>query len=335
MSSRRLLVISPAFHDYDQAFAAAFTEVGFTVTTHLYDRAEGLAAKARVKLRYELPERFGRDTTDARTNSTTQGVLAAIREARPDVVLVIKGDVLAEDVWDELDRLGIPTVLWLYDELRRTRWDRDRLNRPGRVATYSALDTAALREQGLEAVHVPLGHDHLLPVASRPRSGDVSFIGALYPNRQAVLEALADSGVAVRGYGRQWSHDLRDRLRTWNSARPDLPAGRDLPRAEAYSVMQASEATLNIHGDQDGFTMRTFEAAGVGAVQLIDRADVSELYIPDEEVLVFGSPEEAVEQVQRMQAEPARAERLRKAAVTRTLAEHTLVHRAQALAELW
>ena len=28
--------------------------------------------------------------------------------------------------------------------------------------------------------------------------------------------------------------------------------------------MAASAATLNLHGDQDGFTMRTFEAAASG-----------------------------------------------------------------------
>ena len=38
--------------------------------------------------------------------------------------------------------------------------------------------------------------------------------------------------------------------------------------------MAGARANVNIHGDQDGFTMRTFETCGVGALQLVDRADV-------------------------------------------------------------
>ena len=89
----------------------------------------------------------------------------------------------------------------------------------------------------------------------------------------------------VRAYGRDWSGHPVDRLRTWRVGTPACRPSATSPRAEAYDVMAASAATLNLHGDQDGFTMRTFEAAGVGGVQLIDRTDVDGLYEPGAEVL--------------------------------------------------
>ena len=57
-----------------------------------------------------------------------------------------------------------------------------------------------------------------------------------------------------------------------------MPAERDVDRDTAYAVMAASAATLSMHTDQDGFAMRTFEACGSGAVQLIDRTDMAGLY---------------------------------------------------------
>ncbi|MCS6711630.1 glycosyltransferase family 1 protein [Brachybacterium sp. EF45031] len=149
---------------------------------------------------------------------------------------------------------------------------------------------------------------------------------------------LAEAGVPVRVYGRDWSGAWQDRLRTWRWRTPGLPSGRDLGRADAYGVMAASAATLNIHGDQDGFTIRTFETAGVGGVQLVDRTEVSRYYEPGVEVEVFDGADGSdgiVEVTRRLLADPARAARMREAARRRTLAEHTLTHRAAQLTELW
>lgn len=331
----RLLILSPAFHDYDRAIAAAFEATGLDVITHVYDRSATLPAKLRTKLLHELPERLGRSTTAARSAVADAGAIAAVRAARADRVLVIKGDVLGDDVWSAIGESGAPSVLWLYDELRRTRWTPERLSRPGRIASYSALDVAALGADGHDAAHVPLGFDDLLAHRTVPATPEVTFIGARYPQRQALLEGLRDVGVPVRAFGRDWSHALVDRARTWWAPRPELPSGRDLSRADAYTTMQASAATLNVHGDQDGFTMRTFEACGVGAVQLCDRADVAAHYVPGEELLVFDGIDDLREQAARVVRDSSRARALREAARRRTLAEHTLTHRARALTELW
>ncbi|MCS6711631.1 hypothetical protein JSY14_06160 [Brachybacterium sp. EF45031] len=163
-------MLSPAFHDYDRAIAIGFERQGFDVVTHLYDVNATLRQKVRTKARYELPERLGRSTSAARAADASARSLQAIRDTAPDLVLVIKGDVLHADVWEELDRRRIPSVLWLYDELRRTRWADGTadVHHPGRVASYSPLDTEALRARGIDAVHVPLGFDDSLTIPTRP-----------------------------------------------------------------------------------------------------------------------------------------------------------------------
>ena len=70
-------------------------------------------------------------------------------------------------------------------------------------------------------------------------------------------------------------------------------------------------------------------------MQVVDRPDVAEFYDPDAEVAVFTSPEELVELARRAIADDRWGDRLRAAARARTLAEHTFVHRARALATQW
>lgn len=331
MTAPRLLLVSPAFHGYWRAIEAALTRRGYEVTTHLYD-ARGATAKVRHKLLVELPQRWGREQDTWSVDSAAAA--DALQRSRPDVLLVVKGDTLGADFWEAATAVPRRAV-WLYDELRRTSYDPDVLAAAGPIASYSRDDVAALTARGLPALHVPLAFDTDLSVPTRPTTHEVVFVGSRSPAREQILQALAGAGVAVRAFGREWSAHPWDRLRTWRWGSPKLPAGRDVGREDAYAVMAAALATLNVHGDQDGFTMRTFEAAGVGAVQLIDRADVAEFYDPGTEVLVFSSPDEAVAHAHRIGADPVAAARLRAAATARTLAEHTFDHRMRALETLW
>ena len=336
MTSRRVLLVSPAFHGYDAALGAAFTARGHEVVTHRYDHHPDLASRLHHHLRHELPGRLGVSQGRRLRAATTDAAIRALREARPDVVVVLKGDRFTPDFWQALDDSGLPRVLWLYDELRRTDHDVAQLADVGPIATYSSLDAIALRAQDIEATLLPLAYDHrCLPSPHTEWLDQVVFVGARYPNRETALVSLVAAGVPVQAYGRDWSGHPVDRLRTWAPRRPPVPGGRDLPRVDAYRRMAQAAAALNLHGDQDGFTMRTFEACGVGAVQLIDRVDLGGLYDPGVELAPFASLDELVELVGRARTDLTWSAGLREAGRRRTLAEHTFDHRAAILEQLW
>ncbi|PZO98631.1 MAG: hypothetical protein DI618_10695, partial [Dermacoccus nishinomiyaensis] len=222
--------------------------------------------------------------------------MARVREVSPDFVLVIRGDVLTEEFWAlaaENDRL---VGVWMYDEIRRTNFDADLVGRYAQLATYSAQDAATLRAAGHRIAQVPLGFDASSVIDNTTAgAGLVSFVGAPLPKREHALAALVSAGVPVQAWGRGWSDHVFDRARTWRVRSLGIPARRDVAGPSAHAIMRNGRATLNIHGDQDGFTMRTFEAAGVGAVQIIDRADVADFYDPGEEILVYDGHEELVD----------------------------------------
>ena len=123
-------------------------------------------------------------------------------------------------------------------------------------------------------------------------------------------------------------------MRTLDWARPEVPAGPDVSRETAAHLQYDALVALNLHGDQDGFNIRTFETCGVGAIQMIDRRDVASLYEPGREVLVFDGAEELIALVERVRRDRDWAGAIRRAARARTLAEHTFAHRCTRLLEL-
>lgn len=331
----RVLVVSPGFHGYGDAIARCLQRRGHDVTLHIYDEA----SKGETlwnKLRHELPARLRGTESLFSEEVVTRRAVARVDQVRPDAVLTVRGDVLGAEYWQAVADQTSHSVAWLYDELRRMRHDVDVLAAAARIATYSAGDAAELQSRGIDAQYVPLAYDSQISPEGRGPAGVVSFVGARFAARERILRALVSHGIPVSAYGRFWSGHPVDRLRTWRLTDADpVPAGRDVPLPRAYAIMRDGAATLNIHGDQDGFTMRTFEACGIGAVQIIDRDDVSEFYDPGTEVLVQHGPEEAVDLCRRILADRSRMAAMRERARIRTLAEHTLDARVARLEEMW
>lgn len=329
----RILVVTPAFHGYGESIARGFEANGYDVTVHAYDKLDSVARKMRHKAFRELPAVLGlRHDQGVEAGAET---IAAIEAARPNVTIVIRGDSFPEGVHDALSRHGGRRVLWLWDELRRTRHTDETLARFDHHISYSEIDAQQLTESGRPCLHVHNAFDHTQADVAPRHTRQILFVGASYPRRVELLEGLAAEGVPVLAVGRDWSRHWFDRARTWRWSRPELQSMRDVDRLEGYAMTAGAPAAINIHFDQDGFTMKTFEVPGVGGVQLIDRDDVDELYEPGTEVLTFSSVDELAELSRRCISDDSWGDRIREAGRRRTLAEHTFAHRARDVEQLW
>ena len=136
-----------------------------------------LGAKLAVKVRSELPTRLGRRDNGAIAERLSVRARAAVHTWRPDRVLVIKGDTLTDPFWDALDRPRVPRTLWLYDELRRTRYTEATLARFDAIASYSHHDGDALLAAGRAASFVPLAFDPARTPVPR-QTNEITLIGA-------------------------------------------------------------------------------------------------------------------------------------------------------------
>lgn len=331
----KLLIISPAFHGYCYSIADGFKELGYETVIHRYDAFDGASAKIRNKVQYELPSKFGFDGQKAAEKHATAVAIAKLNEVKPDKLIVIKADTLGDGFWERVERLNIPYMLWLYDDLKRHRYAIDFLKQLPVVLSYARSEAEEFSRLGVNAHFASNGYDPKLADPPTHRTQEIVFVGSRYENRVEMMLHLQDAGIPVRVYGRGWSHHPYDRLRMWEWNRPNLPAERDVPLKEAYQIQAGAAGAINIHGLQAGLAMRTFEVPGMNGLQLIDRPDVEEFYDVGKEVLLYQSNDELVELCQRVISDPQWSESIREAGRKRSLAEHTFFHRAQKMDRLW
>ena len=104
---------------------------------------------------------------------------------------------------------------------------------------------------------------------------------------------------------------------------------------DMYRLLQSSHVVLNSHTDAAwGYSgnMRLFEAAGIGACQIVEQSiNIAELYVPDEEVVTFSSVEECAEKVGYLLDNPAQAAEIGQRAAARTLKDHANVDRCETM----
>ncbi|MHC5018664.1 MAG: CgeB family protein [Planctomycetota bacterium] len=233
---------------------------------------------------------------------------------------------------------GSPLVFWLHDD----PYEIDMRYRAQDVAdVIFTNDRAAVRHYEHPRVHhLPLGASqvaHFREVAPE-RSTDLFFCGVAFANRVRLLADLAPK--------------LRDRdCRIFGDGWPDLnglaAVNRRLDQAELLDGYAGARLTLNIGRDDHLANAqyalapstpgpRTFEAAMAGAVQamFVTGLEIEEYYAPNEEILLFDSPDEFADMLESLRTDPARVRRIATAAQDRTLREHTYAHRAARLLEI-
>ena len=169
------------------------------------------------------------------------------------------------------------------------------------------------------ACHPPIHRPE--PSPTRPRG--VCFVGNADPARAPLLGHLFRAGIRPTVVGNYffrhplwWRHPLCSRPGTPNEA-----MGR---------IYARHRVSLNIHARviRTGTNMRTFECAGFGIAQVVDRTrGVETAFDPEKEILTYDRPETMVAQIRRLLEDPARTAQIAGNARRRALSQHTYYHR--------
>jgi hypothetical protein len=166
--------------------------------------------------------------------------------------------------------------------------------------------------------------------ASQTRNGAV-FMGGVDPRVHGegvarLGRVLAEVPIDVYGYGGDQLPEISALRRAWRGEAWGL---------DMYAVLARAGIALNRHiAAAEGFAnnMRLFEATGVGAMVLTEAApNLSDMFEPGSEVLVYRSDDELIEVLRAALADPDRRRTVAAAGQRRTLTEHTY---SQRLAEL-
>ena len=254
------------------------------------------------------------------------------RDWRPEIVLVIKGGPIAPDLIRRVrSETGARFVnffpdnpLWMLPFECLEAYDV--------FFTKERYALRALQSVGLRNLHylpmycVPALHYRVtLTAEDQQRFGAaVSLVGSRYDYRERLVRALADRPLRVWGSGWRGVRDPVVRR---------LVAGGPVFGRDKLAVYAASTLSLNPHhpmNDIVGVNTRAFELAAAASCQVADfKEDLSTLFKPDEEVLVYRDLGELARLLDHFLARPDEARAIGDNARRRALAEHTLHHRVE------
>lgn len=314
----RVLLIAPAddaLHAHGALRRRALERLGCSVTW--LDPRDRPSLLARLRGETGLASRISR----------------ALSSSNPDLVLVTGGDETLDPAL-AAELRGTTDAVWAC-WLTGHSYGLNLLQRTGGVydVIAAAASDVSARLRGTGAAHVlylPLACDPSVhrPVRSRAElRSSVAFVGSATPRREALLGSIADLGLAVWGTG--WE---QTRLR-------GIARGALLSQADYVRVYAGAVVAVNIHDASElqgwdgwGCNRRVFELAAIGAPQVVDaRHDLAKHFAEPEEILVFRSPAELRELVERALRDPVWSERAAAAGRARALKEHTYMHRLERL----
>lgn len=306
---------------------AYIEEVMFGVNDGIIESLSGLVTKFSRCLPYDNP-------------------VAKIAQLRPDLVLVLNGiHLIGPAVVDAIRALGIPVAVWFVDDPYFTDKSAMIARHFDYVFTHELSCVPFYRQLGCAQVHhLPLAasrkifHPRQVPLHFRK---EISFIGTGFWNRIRTIDQIApylarkDTFIA----GGLWR-----RLQSYRRLAPKIVAWTQL--AETVNYYVGSKIVINIHRSHDdaqhnrnsrrlpGLSVnpRTFEIAACGTLQITDvRSDLTNFYIPGQEIETFSTPGELAAKIEHYLRHEDQRRAIAARALHRTIAEHTYRRRLHTL----
>ncbi|HRP33983.1 MAG TPA: glycosyltransferase, partial [Agriterribacter sp.] len=158
---------------------------------------------------------------------------------------------------------------------------------------------------------------------SEQQNDNLIIAGTFYDYRHYLTKKLLRDGVALNLYG--------GRLPRW--AAPEIKAihtHRYIVKDEKSRVFGAGLAVLNSTSmsEFDSVNCRAFEAAGTGALQIMEyRSAIEQCFEPGKEILVYKSYDDLLDLIKKAIQYPNEMKKIRDAGYKRACDEHTYRHR--------
>lgn len=284
---------------------------------------------------------------DGGTDRVAADLRVAVDATRPRLAFFVlhEEELLPELIQEFTDRPGLTTYNWFCDD----HWRFDDFSR--RYAPMfdfvSTTDRNAIPKYqaiGIEPILTQwAANPHLYrPTGGAPRL-DATFIGQRYGDRPWLVRRLDRAGIDVEAWGPRWpagrlSFDEMVSVFSESRVNLNLTAASNDPSVNRYVrglINRTYPPALHwISRRLDQIKGRTFEIPACGGFQLTSEVEnLDSFFDVGDEVAVFSSPAELVEQTRRYLADDRERDRVARAGYERVLAEHTYERRFRAIFE--
>ncbi|WP_027722719.1 CgeB family protein [Maridesulfovibrio zosterae] len=270
----------------------------------------------------------------------SQAVLAKAETFEPDLVLAMAQAPLTHQALKRLRRDNVKTAMWFVEDFRLfTYWQSfapfyDIFAVIQKEPFFSELNQIGVNN----VLYLPLAAHpdfhkpvELTPMDMRKYGGDVSFMGAGYPNRRMAFRKLIHHNLKIWGSEWEGDHVLEPYLQL---------GGRRVTSEECVKIFNGSKINLNLHSSiqadelisgGDFINPRTFELAACGAFQLVDKRSLMTEAFAEGELAFFDSLEDLDEKINFYLSRPQERKNYAEKARKRVLKEHTYTSRMQTL----
>ena len=274
-------------------------------------------------------------------------LLAKARAYNPDLIFFVP--YLDQFLPQTLDTLKAtwPTFAWFGDDTWRFELFPARIaGHFTYVATTDIFSVSKYRTIGIEPILSQWAGQPFEAVARPAAPGkydyDVSFVGGYNRYRAWYIEKLREAGIEVDCFGAGWpagkvSFEEMDRI--FYASRINLNLSNSVSHDIRYvfSSLRSVVTYFRAQKRAEQIKARNFEIPLSGGFQLTNYVASLERYLKiGEEVAVFSSPEECVQQVKYYLQNEAERAAIAAAGQIRAAAEHTYLHRLEKIfREIW
>lgn len=251
-------------------------------------------------------------------------LLRCVDRYKPDILFANKGTIIKPDILRMIRSRGVKTANWFPENTNREPYLSWFLKVYKDYSFFFHFDSEFVERYNSgdsNLIYMPLAVDpdaYRVDVSDedmRTYGCDICFIGAPYPERQAMLELIADLNLKIFG----WSGWRNTSLAKYYYGSLDIKE-----MAKAYRCAKIC-INMNLEPPTKGVNQKTFEIPAAKGFQLSDfRSDIAGIFTVGKEIEIFRSPQELREKVLWYLNHEQERATIAQAGHERLLREHTL-----------
>ncbi len=283
-----------------------------------------------------------RKSAEIGINRANKMLKKQVEDWNPDLVLVLKGELIKNETIRYIkNKLDIKIINWFPDFPYDIGASQSQFSEI--ASSYDCFfvsfgdtiqelnDLSDCRIEFMPFACDPSVHRSInLTEGEKKELGcEISFVGAMYPNRVAILQNLTMYNLKI--WGPRWKQ-------VRNKVLKKMYIGDYAYSEIMVKIFNASKININVHKvdvetiEKSGVNMRLFEIAGSGGFQLTDyRLEIPDLFKIGKEVVCYTDENDLKELVNYYLNNPDERKKIASAAQNRAYKEHTYKHRMDRL----
>ncbi len=265
-------------------------------------------------------------------NVVSNSLKKEVLKFNPDLLLVIKGEIIPKGIIKEISSKGIKTADWTLDSPFGDYYSYNKIKNISEYDSVFVFDPyylKKLREMNTNSFYLPAAadpwdaHKPAIPFDRRKYLYDVTFLGSYEPEREELIEGLRRFNVHVFG------HNWKNKKGRIKNLRKTYVSGEDAAR-----LFNSSKINLNLqalHG-RKSLNLRTFELPATKSFQLVDyKSELPNLFKLDKEIVCYSNLDDLREKIRFYLEQPKMRDRIAEAGYKRVLEDHKVIDRIKTI----